>query len=124
MRSSIVQSIQNLKLADEFMNDFIRQAPNTRGAYIFTSYSKKIKWILNDIVTYPHFDDDVRKGVRVEVMSDAFSVPAIFEKIPLLNPEQRQMLEDLIDDILAGKTVHISIKSEGNEGAADTDKKD
>jgi len=146
MRSSIVQSIQHLKLADEFMNDFIRQAPNTRGAYIFNSYSKKVRWILNDIITYPHFDDEVRKGVRTEVKSDAFSVPAIFEKIPLLNPEQRQMLEDLIDDVLAGKTIHIDIKNHNtesnsiennkiksrnwvtnnlqNEGATDTDKED
>jgi hypothetical protein len=32
MRSSIVQSIQHLKISNEFMSDFIRQAPNTRGS--------------------------------------------------------------------------------------------
>jgi hypothetical protein len=122
MRSSIVQSIQNLKLADEYMNDFIRSAPNTRGSAIFTDYSRRVNWILRDIITYPFFDDEVRKGVRTEVKSDAFSVPAIFEKIPLLNPEQRQMMEDLVEDILAGKTVTISIKTD--DGTANTDKED
>jgi hypothetical protein len=122
MRSSIVQSIQHLKLADEFMNDFIRQAPMSRGGLIFLNYSRKVRWILTDILTYPHFNDEVRVGVKTEIESDAFSVPAISEKIPLLNPEQRAMLEDLLEDMLAGKTITISIKT--NEGAADTDKED
>jgi len=120
MRSSIVQSIQHLKLADEFMNDFIRQAPMSRGGLIFLNYSRKIRWILTDIITYPHFNDEVRAGVKVEIESDAFSVQAIHDKIPLLNPEQREMLEELLEDMLAGKTITISIKT--NEGAADTDK--
>jgi hypothetical protein len=102
------------------MNDFIRQAPMSRGGLIFLNYSRKVRWILKDILTYPHFNDEVRVGVKTEIESDAFSVPAISEKIPLLNPEQRQMLEDLIEDILAGKTITISIKT--NEGATDTDK--
>ena len=110
MRSNIVQAIQHLKLANEFMQDFIRDAPNTRGAFIFKGYSNKVKWIFTDIITYPHFDAEVRKGIKYEIESDAFSVPAITERVALLNPDQRQMLEDMIEDILAGKTVEVSIK--------------
>ena len=112
MRSSIVQSIQHLKQSDEFMKDFIRQAPNTRGAAIFEGYSRKLKWILRDIITFPHFPDEVRQGIKYEIESDAFSVPAITERVALLNPDQRQMLEDMIEDILAGKTVEVSIKDD------------
>lgn len=119
MKSSVIQSIQHLKLADEFMKDFVRQAPNTRGAFIFSGYSQKVNWILKDIVTYPHFGDEVRKGIKAEVESDAFGVYAIFEKIPLLNPEQRSMVERLIEDVLSGKTLHVSIKP--NDGAANTE---
>ena len=119
MRSSVVQAIQHVKIADEFMNDFIRSAPTTRGAIIFGQYSRKLRWILSDIITrwilsdiitYPHFDDEVRKGIKVEIESDAFSVGAIKDLIPLLNPEQREMIEDLIEDILKGKTIEVSIK--------------
>jgi len=110
MRSSIVQAIQHLKQSDEFMNDFIRAAPNTRGAVIFKDYSRRLQWILRDIITYPYFDDEVRKGIKVEIESDAFAVPAIVGKISLLNPEQREMMEDLVDDIVKRKTVHIDIK--------------
>jgi hypothetical protein len=110
MRSSVVQAIQHVKIADEFMNDFIRSAPTTRGAIIFGQYSRKLRWILSDIITYPHFDDDVRKGIKVEIESDAFSVGAINDLIPLLNPEQREMIEGLIEDILKGKTIEVNIK--------------
>jgi hypothetical protein len=111
MRSSVVQGIQHLKQADEFINDFIRQAPNTRGAVIFSMYSKKIRWILTDILTFPYFTDEVRAGIKAEIESDAFGVEAIHDKIPLLNPEQRAMLEELVEDMLAGKTIEIKIKS-------------
>jgi hypothetical protein len=118
MRSSVVQAIQHVKIADEFMKDFVRDAPNTLGAVIFKDYSKRLQWILRDIITYPYFDDAVRQGIKVEIQSDAFAVPAIVGKIALLNPEQREMMEDLVDDILKGKTIHIDIKEhivEANE---------
>jgi hypothetical protein len=112
MRSSIVQSIQHLKISEEFMQDFIRSAPNTRGAVIFKDYSRRLQWILRDIITYPYFDDAVRQGIKVEIQSDAFAAPAIVGKIALLNPEQREMMEDLVNDILKGKTIHIDIKDD------------
>ena len=112
MRSSIVQAIQHLKQSDEFMNDFVRQAPNTRGAVIFKDYSRKLKWILRDILTFPYFTDEVRLGIRTEIESDAFAVEAIHDKIPLLNPEQRAMLEELVEDMVAGKTIEIKIKTQ------------
>ena len=122
MRSSIVQAIQHLKQSEEFMQDFIRQSPGTRGAVIFTDYSRKIRWILRDIVTFPYFDDEVRKGIKAEIESDCFAVEAIHDKIPLLNPEQRAMLEELVEDMVAGKTIEIKIKNhivESNEMVTD-----
>ncbi|MFY8160234.1 MAG: hypothetical protein ACOVNU_02815 [Candidatus Kapaibacteriota bacterium] len=112
MRSSVVQSIQNLKLSLEFMNDFIRTAPNTKGAVLFKTYTNKIEWIFKDILTYPHFNDEVRKGIRAEIESDSFTVEAIHDKIPLLNPEQRAMLEGLVEDMIAGKSIEIKIKNQ------------
>ncbi|MFY8162439.1 MAG: hypothetical protein ACOVNU_13985 [Candidatus Kapaibacteriota bacterium] len=50
-------------------------------------------------------------GIRTEIESDAFAVEAIHDKIPLLNPEQRAMLEELVEDMVAGKTITISIKT-------------
>ena len=110
MRSSVVQAIQHVKIADEFMSDFVRAAPNTRGAVIFKDYSRRLQWILRDIVTYPYFDPLVRQGIKCDIESDAFSVGAINDLIPLLNPEQREMIENLIEDVLKGKTIEVTIK--------------
>jgi hypothetical protein len=93
------------------MQDFIRQAPSTRGAVIFDGYSRKIKWILRDILTFPYFPDEVRAGIKAEIESDCFAVEAIHDKIPLLNPDQRAMLEELVEDMVAGKTIEIKIKT-------------
>ena len=109
-RSSIVSALQHMKMADEFLNDFIRESPGSRGAVIFKGYSKRINWILNDVITYPHFADEVRNGIKHELKSDVFSVPAIMESIPLLNPEQRLLIEELINDLLKGKTIEVNIK--------------
>ena len=110
MGSSVVSFIHHLKLADEYAKDFVRSAPGTRGAVIFDNYSKRIAWIFRDVVTYPHFGNDVREGIRKEIASDAFSYDSLTEKLALLNPEQREELDGLLSDILRGKTIEITIK--------------
>ena len=109
MGSSVVSCIHHLKLADEYAKDFVRSAPGTRGAVIFDNYSKRIAWIFRDVITYPHFGEEVRDGMRKEIASDAFLYDSLTEKMALLDPEQREMLEGLLDDILRGKTVEINI---------------
>ena len=109
MGSSVVSCIHHLKLADEYAKDFVRSAPGTRGSVIFGNYSKRIHWIFRDVITYPHFGEEVRDGMRKEIASDAFSYDSLTEKMALLDPEQREMLEGLLDDILRGKTVEVNI---------------
>ena len=111
MGSSVVSFIHHLKLADEYAKDFVRSAPGTRGATIFANYSKRINWIFRDVITFPHFGDDVREGMRKEIASDAFSYDSLVEKVSLLNPEQRETLDSLLDDILRGNTIEVNIKS-------------
>ena len=110
MGSSVVSCIHHLKLADEYAKDFVRENPGTRGAAIFGNYSQKFNWILRDVVTYPHFGDEVREGMRKEIASDSFSYDSIVEKVGLLNPEQRETLESLLDDILKGGTIEVNVK--------------
>ena len=109
MASSVVSCIHHLKLADEYAQDFVRSAPGTRGAIIFKDYSKRINWIFRDVITYPHFGEDVREGMRQELASDAFSYDSLTEKIALLNPQQRETLDALLDDILKGGTIEVNI---------------
>ena len=107
MSANAVSAIHHLRMAEEHYEDFIRELPKSRGAVLFQSYIKKIKWIYTDILSYPYLTDDARNGIKTEIESDVFSVPAINEKISLLTPEQRELIETTIDAMLSGEEVKI-----------------
>jgi len=99
--SNIIQAIQNLKLAAECFDDFCREHPQTKGSALFKSYRKKIDWIHQDMITHPQLPNVVREGIKREINSDIFAIPAIHEKIALLNPKHREVLEQFIDELLS-----------------------
>jgi len=101
--SNIVSAVHHLKLAQEHFEDFIREHADSKGAKLFRSYSHKIKWIHTDLTTHPFLPEEVREGIKQEVNSDVLAIPAINEKIALLNPTQREAIETAIDQILEGK---------------------
>jgi hypothetical protein len=119
MSSSVVSSLHHLRIAKEYMDDFIRSAPNSRGAAKYGEYKRRIDWILTDIITYPFFRDEVREGLKKELESDVFTFASIIEKAALLNPEQRDGLEEVIESILKGET--IEIKLHGTTGLSTED---
>jgi hypothetical protein len=100
MSSSVISSIHHLRIAKEYMDDFIRSAHCSRGAAKYKEYKRRIDWILTDIVTYPFFRDEVREGLKKELESDVFTYASIIDKAALLSPEQRESLEEAIDIIL------------------------
>jgi hypothetical protein len=101
--ANIVSAIQHLKMAKEHYDDFIRQYPESSGARLFLSHVNKINWIFKDTITHPHITQAVRDGIKKEILSDVFAVPAINEKVALLSPEQREIIEETIDAMLAGE---------------------
>lgn len=105
--SSAISMIHHLKMAKEYCDDFIRQYPNTRGSVKFVEYTRRFAWVFNDIITYPHFGEDVREGIKREIEADAFSYNSLVEKMALLNPTQREMLEDVIEMLLKGETIKV-----------------
>lgn len=105
--ANIINAIQNLKMAQEQFEDFRRQFPDTKGEKLFKLYSEKINWMFKDIITHPFITEEVRNGIKKEIDSDVFAVPAIVEKIALLTPEQREIIEDVIDAYVSGETVKI-----------------
>ena len=107
MSANIISAIQNLKMAQEQLEDFCRQYPETKGEKLFKNYVGKISWMFKDIVTHPFLTEEVRAGIRKEVESDVFAVPAILEKVALLTPEQRDIIEATLDAMIDGEEVKI-----------------
>lgn len=109
MVSNFITSIHHLRICAEYMDDIVRQYPGSRAAVLFEGYSKKIKWILRDILTYPYFNEEIRDGIKKEIESDPLTYRAIMESISLLTPDQRNLLEFVIDDLLNGKQIKIQV---------------
>lgn len=105
--SNIISAIHHLKMAEEHYEDFIREYPGSMGTRLFKSYVAKIKWIQTDILSHPHINDEVRVGIKAELASDVFAVPAINDKVALLNPDQRSIIEETIDAMISGENVKI-----------------
>lgn len=114
MRSNIIQGIHSLRQAFEFFSDFQRSHPKTKGAALFSGYNKKIDWIYKDLVSHPLFSEEIRNGIKEEWESDIFSVNAIADKVGLLRPEKREMIEEVIDAIIKGEEVVIKDIKEVN----------
>lgn len=107
--ANIVSGVHNLKQAYDHFGSFERDNPNSIGAKLFRRYNKAIHRIVLDLLSMPYFTDEVRDGIRAEWNSDVFTVPAIAEKSSLLNPQQREMIEEAIDKMLDGKSVRFDI---------------
>lgn len=109
MGSNVITAVHHLRIATEYMDDFVRSSPASRGGALFKVYSGKVKWILRDILTFPHFSEPVREGIRREMNSDSLAYAAIMERISLLSPKQRDELESVIEDLIKGKTIEFII---------------
>lgn len=110
---NVISAIQNLCRAKEHFQDFQREYPNSIGSIVFNKYLNKIDWIFKDILSATFITQEVRDGIREEIKSDAFIVPAIYEKIAILNPSQRELIEETIDAMLEGQDVKIFDTNEG-----------
>jgi len=108
--ADFVAGIQNLRRAYDYWQSFIRDRPGTRGDKLFSQYCKKMEWIVQDLASNPLFPDIVRDNIRKEWNADQFTHPAIVDKIALLSPEQRIIIESVIDTILKGETLQLEIE--------------
>ena len=108
MSSSIIQSIQHLKIADEFLHDFIRSNPGTKGAALFTNYSAKVNWIFRDLITNPSLPDIVRNGIKNEINSDVLALPDMNSKLAILSPEKREIVDLLTDALLRNEKIEFT----------------
>lgn len=105
--SNIISAIHCLAQAKEHFESFCREHKGSKGEHLFSSYIKKLNWIYSDLNSNIHLPESVREGIKAEWNSDVFSVPAIAEKVALLNPEQRELIESVVDGMLAGEEINI-----------------
>lgn len=105
--TDLVSAIHHIKQAFEHLGSFRREYPNSAGARLFKTYQNKLEWIVKDFLTIPYLPKEVADGIRKEWEADGFTIDAILEKLSELNPEQRDAVEQVIDQILLGEQLTI-----------------
>lgn len=106
--SNIISGIHCLAQAFEHFASFRREHPQSAGDKLFKNYNGKLEWIANDLMTHPFLPQAVRDGIKKEWNSDVFAVPAIAERAALLNPEQRELVETVIEAMLNGEEIKVT----------------
>ncbi len=104
---NIVSAIHHLRMATDHFGSFVREHPGSKGSRLFETYKKRIAWIVTDLMTNFDLPSPAREGVKREWNSDAFAVPAIAEKAALLHPDQRELVETIMDLLLKGEEIKI-----------------
>lgn len=97
--SCIVSTLHHLKIAKTYLEVFCIENKESKGAAIFNQYLKKIGWIKTDLITHPFFTQEVRDGINQEWDSDVLQVVEIHNRIALLPPEKREILEQFINKL-------------------------
>ncbi len=109
--SDIVSGLQAMKRAFDHWDRFVRERPGHLAEKMFGGYCKRLDWIAQDLITCPHFPQPVRDGIRNEWRADPFTTMAIAEKAALLPPDQRDVIESIIDRLITGERLNIELKT-------------
>ena len=105
---ALVNTIIQLKVADYYMASFIADTrAQSLGVRMFKKYREKIGWVLQDILTTEALPQVLRDEIRREMNSDVLVMPALLEKISLLNDQSRVALEGIVDSILNGEKLTV-----------------
>ena len=73
----------------------------------FNSYQTRIEWIVNDIKLNHQCSDEIREAINEEWQGDVLTVDSINEKVLQLSPSEREIIETILDAVLAGEEINV-----------------
>jgi hypothetical protein len=120
--SDFLAGFQHLHRGYDHWQSFVRERPGGVAERLFGNYCRKIEWIAKDLITCPLFPSIVREGLKTEWNSDAFMVDAIIEKVMVLTPGQREVIETVLDRIIAGEHTVVEVNIPNDDTIRSGDK--
>lgn len=76
---------------------------------VFNSHITKCDYIFNNV--YDKLDDETRVLYKAE-MSDSLGIESIMDKIVRLDQTHRDQLEDILENIVKGKKISVTIEDD------------
>lgn len=107
MASEILKFLHNTQRAKLNLEVFLLGDVNDRARRKFAQYVNKLDWLITDLKTEPAVSKDLRDAIDLEFNSDVYCVDAILEKTLMLTPDERDILEKIIDSVIAGEEINI-----------------
>lgn len=100
--------LSHLKISLYYAESFRNECkPEAQGRRLMADYIRKIDWILKDVITNPHFPPDAIEEIKKEIESDVLSIPAINDKLNMMDDERRAHAEKVLNIISGGGKILI-----------------
>jgi hypothetical protein len=108
--NSFHKAFYHLELALRYCEDVAREAPGTLAAKKAAIYSKRLTWMKMDFASDPAMPSAVTSAFMKEMKGDVFFPAAIAEKVLQLPEEARDALENIVDTLLKGEEIQVTIQ--------------
>lgn len=101
---SLLKAMHHTKIAMDYFDDVSKDYHN--GAkHIMSQYAQKCKWILDNI--RHRIPPDFMSSIDND-MKDSLFLDAIEDKIIHFDPQQREMIEQIVELMSKGETIEVS----------------
>ena len=98
-----------LKLAQAYFDDVVNEHPNKVAGSVAKRASERITWQIRDFKTDPRLPTYASEDFAEELGTDILSIETIAWKLLNCTTEQRNVLENVLDDLIAGVQVTVQI---------------
>ena len=79
---------------------------NGETKYLFQNCIQRLKWVYNNI--YDRLGDESKAALKKE-MADSLAMDSIIDGLIKLQPEQRNLIENLITALNKGETIEVAL---------------
>jgi hypothetical protein len=105
---SLAKGLHHINIAKQYFED-VKIGCTGDLKNTFNGYINKCDWILNNI--FDKLGEETRK-VYKEELSDSLGIDHINDQLMRMDNDQRAQLEEIIDTIVKGKKVKITIDTD------------
>jgi hypothetical protein len=105
---SLAKGLHHINIAKQYFED-VKIGCTGDLKNTFNGYINKCDYILNNV--FDKLGEETRNVYKKE-LSDSLGLDAINDQLMVLNNEQRDQIEDILNNIVKGKKVKVTIDDE------------
>jgi hypothetical protein len=108
--NSFRKAFYHLKMANEYFRDAQREHPNKVSGAVGKKYGDRTEWMMKDFKSNPLLPGFAIEQWSKEMDSDIMFHESISSKALNLTEKQKEILETIIDQVIAGEEITVKIQ--------------